>query len=145
MRRPYRRNLSRRLIDAPSAAAIERGLGPGQRYLLTVFGRRSGAPHTTPVSLAVDGTARFLVAPYGEVDWVRNAREAGVVTLCRAGNREDFTLTPVDGTEAARVLRLYLSLEPITRPYFAARRGEAHGRVRSCCSSASGVRRWRGA
>ena len=120
MRRTYRRNLGRRLIDALSTAAIERGLGPGQRYLLTVRGRRSRAPRTTPVSLVADGSARFLVAPYGEVGWVRNAREAGVVTLSRAGTIEDFTLAPVDGAEAVRVLRLYLRLEPITRPYFGA-------------------------
>jgi F420H(2)-dependent quinone reductase len=110
MKRTFRRNLSRRLIDALSTAAIRRGLGPVQRYLLTVRGRRSTAPRTTPVSLVVDGTGRYLVAP--------NARQAGVVTLSRGAASQDSTVAPVDRAQAARVLRLYLGLEPVTRPYF---------------------------
>ena len=112
------RNLIRRVIDAVATAAIRRGLGPSQRYLLTVVGRKTGTLHTTPVSLVIDGSTRYLVGPYGEVGWVRNAREAGVVTLARGGRSERFALTPVQGAQAAAVLKRYLKLEPITRPYF---------------------------
>ena len=51
MKRTFRKDLSRRLIDALSTAAIKRGIGPSQRYLLTVVGRKTHTPHTTPVSV----------------------------------------------------------------------------------------------
>lgn len=118
MKRGFRRSLSRRVIDALTTAAIKRGIGPSQRYLLTVVGRRTHALHSTPVSLVVESSNRYLVGPYGEVAWVRNAREAGVVTLERAGRSERFSLIPLEGEAAGAILKRYLQLEPITRPYF---------------------------
>ena len=114
----FRRNLSRRLIDALSTAGIQRGMGPSQRYLLTVVGRKTNILRTTPVSLVIDGSNRYLVGPYGEVGWVRNAREAGFVSLARGGRSERFLLVAVPDAEAAPILRRYLKLEPITRRYF---------------------------
>jgi deazaflavin-dependent oxidoreductase (nitroreductase family) len=118
MKPTFRRNFTRRLIDALSASGIRRGFGPSRHYLLTVVGRKTHKLHTTPVSLVIDGSARYLVCPYGEVSWVRNAREAGVVTLARGGRSERFSLMPLDGAEAGSVLKRYLTLEPFTRPYF---------------------------
>lgn len=106
------------MIDALSTSGIKRGIGPSQRYLLTVPGRKTGAPHTTPVSLVIDGPARYLVAPYGEVGWVRNARSARLVTLARGGRSDQFTLTALDPAQGGPVLSRYVKLEPITRPYF---------------------------
>jgi len=117
----FSRNLSRRLIDSLSTAGINRGMGPAQRYLLTVDGRKSHSPRTTPVSLVADGVNRYLVGPYGEVGWVRNARVSGEVTLSRAGHSEKFEVTAVDGTGAGSILKLYLKLEPMMRPYFGVR------------------------
>ncbi|MFI5283783.1 MAG: nitroreductase/quinone reductase family protein [Candidatus Dormibacterales bacterium] len=119
-KRAFRRNLSRRLIDGMAAAGINRGVGPSQRYLLTVVGRKTHSPHTTPVSVVVEGSDRYLVGPYGEVGWVRNVRESGEVTLARAGRSERFSASPISETEAGPILRRYLKLEPITRPYFTA-------------------------
>ena len=93
-------------------------MGPSQRYLLTVAGRKTGILRTTPVSLVIDDSTRYLVGPYGEVGWVRNAREAGVATLARGGRSEQFLLVAVHDAEAALILRRYLKLEPITRRYF---------------------------
>ena len=118
MKRTFRKDLSRRLIDALVTAAIKRGIGPSQRYLLTVAGRKTQIPHTTPVSVVTDGPARYLVGPYGVVDWVRNARQAGVVTLARAGRSEQFSLAGLSPEDAGPILKRYLALEPITRPYF---------------------------
>jgi len=118
MKRTFRRDLSRRLIDALVTAVIKRGIGPSQRYLLTVVGRRTHTPHTTPVSVVIAGSARYLVGPYGVVGWVRNARRAGVVTLSRGGQSEQFSVAALPTEEAAPILKRYLELEPITRPYF---------------------------
>ncbi len=118
MKRSFQRNLSRRLIDALSTLGIKRGIGPSQRYLLTVVGRKTHTPHTTPVSIVTDGPVRYLVGPYGEVGWVRNARAAGIVTLARGGRSERCSLVALKAADAGPILRRYLQLEPITRPYF---------------------------
>jgi hypothetical protein len=57
----------------------------------TVEGRTSGRHFSTPVTLVVDGEERWLVAPYGERNWVKNARAAGSVELSRAGKSEKVT------------------------------------------------------
>jgi hypothetical protein len=118
MNQHYHRTLSRRLINAFAATFIRRGMGPSYNYLLTVAGRTTKVPHTTPVSLVVDGTTRYLVGPYGEVAWVRNARVAGSVTLTRAGRSEQLAIKELAPAEAGPVLRRYLKVVPITRPYF---------------------------
>ncbi len=86
-------------------------------YLLSVPGRRSGRTYTTPVIIVENGE-RFLVAPYGEVGWVRNARAAGRVTLARGRHRETVGLRQVGPEESAPVLRTYLSRVRVVRPFF---------------------------
>jgi deazaflavin-dependent oxidoreductase (nitroreductase family) len=118
MQPTFKRGLSRRAIDAFTTAGIKRGIGPAQRYLVTVAGRKTQTLHTTPVSLVTDGSGLFLVGPYGEVGWIKNARAAGVVTLTRGGQSRTYSVSPVEGTEAGSILKRYLELEPITRSYF---------------------------
>ncbi len=121
MPQTFKKGFLRNAIDALSTAGIRRGIGPSQRYLLTVPGRKSHMPHTTPVSVVMAGSDLFLVGPYGEVGWVKNARTAGSVALARHGESHTYSLTPVQGPEAASILKRYLQLEPITRPYFSVR------------------------
>jgi len=116
----YKRTHILRLINAAEAFRIRMGIAPAHRYLLTVVGRRSGRPRTTPVALVARGDGRWLVAPYGEVAWVRDARAAGNISLSRGGHREHRRLTQASATEAGVVLKDYVALEPITRPFFRA-------------------------
>ena len=60
------------------------GLVP-RAVVLTVRGRKSGEPRSTPVTPIARGGAVWLVSPYGIVDWVRNVRVAGELTLSRDG------------------------------------------------------------
>jgi len=108
----------RRLLNTLETARIRLGIGPNHRYLLTVAGSRSGLPRTTPVRVVVHGSERWLVAPYGEVGWVRNARAAGRIRLERDRRREEWAISEVDPAEAGPILREYVGLEPITRPFF---------------------------
>src|ERR1700719_3359584 len=75
---------------------------------LRVRGRKSGEWRTTPVNLlTVDGT-RYLVAPRGQAQWVRNLRAAGQGEL-RVGRRtEGFTATEMADADKPPVLRAYL-------------------------------------
>ncbi len=62
--------------------------------LLAVRGRKSGAWQTVPVNvLELDG-ARYLVAPRGETQWVRNLCAAGAGELRLGGRREAFQARP---------------------------------------------------
>ncbi len=76
--------------------------------VLTVRGRTSGQPRSVPVNLLVLDDDRFLVAPRGNTQWVRNARAAGQAEL-RVGRRvEQVRLVEVPADERVPVLRVYL-------------------------------------
>ena len=117
----YRLSPGRRAANWFVRLLLRVGLMPGPTYLLTVPGRRTGRALTTPVTLVEDGGARWLVAPYGDVGWVRNARAAGEVTLSRGRRSESLTIRELPPHEAAPVLKRYVTRVTITRPYFDAR------------------------
>jgi len=100
--------LTRRLLNPLVAAATRLGLPLAGSRVLAVRGRTSGAWRTTPVNpLTVDG-ARYLVAPRGHTQWVRNLRAAGTGEL-RSGRRtEVFTAVEVPDADKPALLREYL-------------------------------------
>jgi hypothetical protein len=66
------------------------------------------------------GGRRWLVAPYGPVPWVHNARAAGRVSLTRRRDTRDYTTREASPDEAGPVLQRYIRIAPSTRPYFQA-------------------------
>ena len=75
---------------------------------LRVRGRTTGEWRTTPVNLLHHDGARYLVAPRGRTQWVRNLEAAGTGEL-RVGRRvEEFRATPVADADKADILRDYL-------------------------------------
>jgi deazaflavin-dependent oxidoreductase (nitroreductase family) len=119
MAKAYRMNAFTRFGNTMAASMIRLGIGPAGMHLLRVRGRKTGLPRTTPVNLIEHQGRRWLVAPYGEVDWVRNARAAGEAELLRAGTVERARLRETAAEEAAPVLRSYLRrLRPVVGPYF---------------------------
>jgi deazaflavin-dependent oxidoreductase (nitroreductase family) len=109
---------------------IRAGLVP-HTYLLITRGRRSGKPRTTPVVVVEGGGRQWLVAPYGVVDWVRNARAAGEVALRRRGTTVRCAIREVTRAEdAAPVLKQYLSLTGPPRRYFFASKDDPPERFR---------------
>jgi deazaflavin-dependent oxidoreductase (nitroreductase family) len=119
--RQYRPSRGRRAGDAVMTALIRAGLVPNS-YLLTVRGRKTGQPRTVPVTIVENETGRWLVAPYGAVSWVHNARAAGEVSLTRRSTTRRYAVREVTAEEAGPVLRRYLEIAGATRPYFAATR-----------------------
>ena len=81
-------------------------------------GRTSGKLWSTPVSIVADGDERWLVAPYGERNWVKNARAAGWVRLRRGRRDERLAVVELPAAEAVPVLKRYYELGRVTRPYF---------------------------
>jgi deazaflavin-dependent oxidoreductase (nitroreductase family) len=99
---------------------IRRGLFAGKIQLLTVRGRKSGQPHTNLVLLLNRDGQQYLVSPYGEVNWVKNARMTGEVSLFQSGDEWAARLEELPTEQAGPVLKQYLTEHPITRSYFEA-------------------------
>jgi deazaflavin-dependent oxidoreductase (nitroreductase family) len=77
--------------------------------VLEVRGRTTGAPRRVPVNLLVFEGERYLVAPRGETQWVRNIRASGgEATLLLGRRREPIAATELDDDEKPRLLRAYL-------------------------------------
>ena len=116
--KPYRKSLWRRGVNALVRPLARLGLTGPRTHLLTVPGRSSGKLWSTPVSIVRMGDERWLVAPYGERNWVKNARAAGVVELRRGRRRERLAVRELAASEAVPVLREYFRLGRVTRPFF---------------------------
>ena len=84
------------------------GLGFSYNYLLQVRGRKSGKIYSTPIDLLELGGKRFLVAPRGHTQWVRNAEAAGEVTLKKGSRRQKFGLRALSDQEKPEILKAYL-------------------------------------
>jgi deazaflavin-dependent oxidoreductase (nitroreductase family) len=95
------------------------GFRMGDIHVLTVPGRRTGAPRPTPVSpLTVDGR-QYVVAALHQADWARNARAAGHGELARGRRRTPVTVTEVTGpAEKDAVLRAFPREVPTGVPFF---------------------------
>jgi deazaflavin-dependent oxidoreductase (nitroreductase family) len=84
------------------------GIGPAHIFLLEVRGRKTGKIYTTPVDpVELDGK-RYLVAPRGRTQWVRNAEAAGEIVLRRGGNRQKLRLRVIPDAEKPPILKAYL-------------------------------------
>ena len=100
----FTRNVFNRSINGLMALGIS---VQGSR-VLEVKGRKSGEWRSTPVNLLVVDGARYLVAPRGHTQWVRNMRVAGGGRLRLGKRTEDFKATEVTGDAAVPLLRAYL-------------------------------------
>ena len=77
--------------------------------LEAVRGRKSGEWRTNPVNPLTTGGERYLVAPRGHTQWVRNLRAAGGHGELRLGRKvEPFTAVELADEEKPPVLRAYL-------------------------------------
>jgi len=93
-----------RLVGALTRAGVSL---MGSR-VLEVNGRRSGQPRRTPVNLLVFEGQRYLVAPRGETQWVRNLRASGEGRLLLGRRSEPFTAAELDDDDKPAILRAYL-------------------------------------
>jgi deazaflavin-dependent oxidoreductase (nitroreductase family) len=116
--KPYRLSPGRRAINVVVRPLARRGLIGPRTHLLTVPGRKTGRLWSTPVSLVELDGERYAVAPYGDRNWVKNARAAGWVELQRGRRRERLVVEELDAEAAVAVLRRYVELSRVTRRFF---------------------------
>ncbi|HTR73799.1 MAG TPA: nitroreductase family deazaflavin-dependent oxidoreductase [Solirubrobacterales bacterium] len=99
---------TRNVFNKAVAGLTALGISVWGSRVLEVKGRKSGQWRTTPVNLLeVDGV-RYLVAPRGHTQWVRNMRAAGGGRLRLGRKTEDFKATEVPPESAVPMLRAYL-------------------------------------
>jgi deazaflavin-dependent oxidoreductase (nitroreductase family) len=98
-----------RLFNRLFGFLVSWGIGPFYAYLLQVQGRKSARIYSTPVSVLDYKGKRWLVAPRGETQWVRNARVSGQVWLKRGRSRQRYVVRAVDDRDKPEILREYLN------------------------------------
>jgi deazaflavin-dependent oxidoreductase (nitroreductase family) len=85
----------------------------GFNGLITIRGRTSGMPRTTPVAIIEVAGTRWVWCPWGDVHWVRNLRAAGRATITVRGRKEEVRATELDPTQ--RVAFFHDTLGPVAR------------------------------
>lgn len=73
----------------------------GPNALITIRGRTSGAPRTTPVALIEQDGRRWVVGTFGETNWVRNLRAARAAKLTVGKRETAITATELGPAERA--------------------------------------------
>ncbi|TMG01819.1 MAG: nitroreductase family deazaflavin-dependent oxidoreductase [Chloroflexi bacterium] len=84
------------------------GLIPGGTALLQVKGRRSGQTRSTAVTWVEHDGQRYLVAPRGNTEWVRNVKAAGGEAVLKHGKSDAVRLEELPVEQRAPLIQAYL-------------------------------------
>lgn len=113
-----------RIFNRAFGLLVGLGLGLRHNYLLQVRGRTTGRIFSTPVNVLELNGKRWLVAPRGRTQWVRNAEVAGEVILRKGWRRQRVRVRPVPDSEKPEILSAYLDRFKLTvQRYFPLRAG----------------------
>jgi deazaflavin-dependent oxidoreductase (nitroreductase family) len=97
-----------RLFNRVFGFLVGMGVGFKYNYLLQVRGRKSGKLYSTPIDLLELSGRRYLVAPRGQTQWVRNAQAAEEVALKKGSFQQSFRLRPIADGDKPPLLKAYL-------------------------------------
>jgi deazaflavin-dependent oxidoreductase (nitroreductase family) len=103
-----------RAINKLFGLLVGLGLGLPHNYLLQVRGRKSGRVYSTPVDVLSRDDKRYLVAPRGYTQWVRNAIAVGTVSLKKGRRSEEFGIRILSDDEKPQILKSYLDRYKLT-------------------------------
>lgn len=92
-------------FNAIAKPLLALGVPMGPDVLITVRGRKTGLPRTTPVTICEHGGRRGFISPFGETDWARNLRAAGTATITMGRKRETVRTVELSPAEAAGFIR----------------------------------------
>lgn len=98
-----------RIFNALIAGLARLGISLWGSCQLSVRGRRSGVMRSVPVNVVRHAGERYLVAPRGETEWVRNLRAAGGGELRLGAKVEAFRARELCDADKPPVLRAYLA------------------------------------
>ncbi|BBU21510.1 nitroreductase family deazaflavin-dependent oxidoreductase [Mycobacterium xenopi] len=89
------------------------GIPTGPPMVLTVPGRKTGRPRSTPMTPFTFGGHLYVVAGFPGADWARNARAAGVGTLSRGRKKRQVKMVELSAADARPILRAYPTEVPV--------------------------------
>lgn len=113
-----------RLFNRAFGLLVRLGLGMRHNYLLEVRGRKSGRKYSTPVNLLELDGKKYLVAPRGYTQWVRNVIASGEGTLVRGLKQRAVYLKPIADEVKPPILKSYLdSYKTTVQRYFPVQAG----------------------
>jgi deazaflavin-dependent oxidoreductase (nitroreductase family) len=101
------------VFNAIARPLLAAGMPMGFNGLLTVPGRKTGAPRTTPLAIIEEGGRRWVWSPWGEVQWVKNLRAATRATVTVRRQEEEVRAVELD--HDGRIAFFRDTLEPIAR------------------------------
>jgi deazaflavin-dependent oxidoreductase (nitroreductase family) len=99
---------TRHVFNRAVALATSAGMSVWGSRVLQVRGRSSGELRETPVNVLTYDGSRYLVAPRGVTQWVRNIRVAGEGRLRLGRRTESFRAVEIDDADKTEILRAYL-------------------------------------
>ncbi|WP_240431215.1 nitroreductase family deazaflavin-dependent oxidoreductase [Mycobacterium kyogaense] len=93
--------------------AVRVGLRPGPAMVLTIPGRRTGRPRSTPMTPFRHDGHLCVVADYPSSDWAANARAAGTGTLRHGRRSRQVRIVELDAEQSRPVLRAFAMKVPV--------------------------------
>jgi deazaflavin-dependent oxidoreductase (nitroreductase family) len=89
------------------------GIPTGPAMVLTVPGRKTGKPRSTPMTPFEHDGGLYVVAGYPGADWASNARAAGAGTLSRGRKSRRVRIVELDAAQSRPVLRSFAVKVPV--------------------------------
>ena len=107
-------NLLDRIFNRLFGFLLKLGVGLAHNYLLEVRGRKTGKVYSTPVNVLEYKGKKYLVAPRGYTQWVRNVETSGEANLVQRAERTKVRLRTVADEEKPEILKAYLDRFKLT-------------------------------
>jgi deazaflavin-dependent oxidoreductase (nitroreductase family) len=101
------------LFNPIARVFLSAGVPMGFNGLITIRGRKSGLPRTTPVAIIEVSGRRWVWCPWGDVHWVLNLRATGCATIAVRRRQEEVSATELDPIQ--RVVFFRDVLAPVAR------------------------------
>src|SRR5258708_36109090 len=119
MAKQFQYNVMFKVGNAFMRSMLALGISFNGSALITVPGRKTGVPHSTPITMVEFEGQRYVQSPFGSVQWVRNLRAAGKATLSWGSRHETVIATELTPEQAAPVINSFLGHAPkMIQEYF---------------------------
>ena len=103
-----------RIVNRVFGFLVKIGFGLAHNFLLEVQGRKSGRVYATPVNVLNHENKRYLVAPRGDTQWVRNVVVSQKATLVRGAKRENVRMRAIADDAKPEILKAYVDRYRLT-------------------------------
>ena len=103
-----------RIVNRVFGFLVKIGFGLTHNFLLEVQGRKSGRIYATPVNVLTHENKRYLVAPRGDTQWVRNVVVSQKATLVRGAKRENVRMRAIADAAKPEILKAYVDRYRLT-------------------------------